>query len=218
MRLTPKDPDYLASMGIYMFKRKALFDLLTEDTREDFGKHLIPTQVKKGNVAAYIHEGYWEDIGTVASFYEANIALTTSTPPFNCFDEKWRIFTNTTSLPGARVYNSKINCSILSEGSIIDTAEVNQSIIGPRTIIGKGSSIHSSYLLGNDIHYTEQKFYIGTNCVINRAIIDKQVTIGNNVQLVNKNKLFHYDGEIVYIRDGIIVVPSGTTIPDGFSI
>lgn len=218
-----KKLDFLGSMGIYLFKRQALLDLLQQDSREDFGKHLIPTQVDKGNIAAYIHPGYWEDIGTVASFYQANMALTQPNPPFNCYDEDWRLYTGHNSLPGARVSNTHVTHSILCEGSTIAADEITGSIIGPRSIIQHGCIIRDSYLMGNDFFALNvetsqlpEKFQIGENCLIRRAIIDKHACLGNGVQLINKNKLDHYDSHNIYIRDGIIIVPRGATIPDGF--
>lgn len=220
-----KGLDYLGSMGIYLFKRKALIDLLNKDKREDFGKHLIPKMIKKGRTAAYIHQGYWEDIGTIASFYSANIAMTRPAPIFNCYDEVWPIFSKQASLPGARVQNAKINHSLLCEGAVLEETEVSHSIIGPRTLIKSGSKIHHSYIMGNEFFKTHEtnkrlpsQFHIGNNCIIKKAIIDRHACIGNNVQLVNKKKLSHYDGSNIYIRDGIIIVPQGASIPDNFII
>lgn len=217
--------NYLGSMGIYLFKRKALIDLLLKDPRDDFGKHLIPTQVAEGNTAAYIYKGYWEDIGTIESFYKANMALTERHPLFDCYNEERKIFTSHANLPGAKIFNSTVNSSIICEGAFVDAKEISHSIIGPRSHIQKGCIIRDSYLMGNDF-YTPQiasprlpkKLQIGENTIISKAIIDKHVFIGNDVQLINKNQLNHYDDDNVYIRDGIIVVPRGATIPDGFTL
>lgn len=213
----------LGSMGIYLFKRQALIDLLLNDSGQDFGKHLIPTQVAKGNAAAYIFNGYWEDIGTIESFYKANMALTGRQPLFNCYDEEKRIFTCPANLPGAKIFNTQINSSIICEGTFIEADEVNHSILGPRVIVRKGSIIHDSYLIGNDFYPSPRTssrlpvtFQIGENCIIRKAIIDKHVCVGNGVQLINKNKLAHLDKDNIYIRDGIIVVPRGASLPDGF--
>lgn len=215
--------DYLGSMGIYLFKRKALIDLLFKDPREDFGKHLIPTQVAEGNTAAYIYQGYWEDIGTIESFYKANMALTEREPLFNCYDEERRIFTSPTHLPGAKIFNTQVNRSIICEGAFVEADEVSHSIVGPRANIQKGTVVRDSYLMGNDFFAPQvasprlpEKFQIGEYCNIRKAIIDKHVCIGNGVQLINKNNLLHHDDDNVYIRDGIIVVPRGAIIPDGF--
>ena len=163
--------DYLANMGIYLFKRQALLDLLNEDPREDFGKHLIPTKLKQGNVAAFLYNGYWEDIGTIESFYKANIALTKENPEFKCYDEANPIYTSRYNLPGPKISNTFIYESIVCEGSIIEASEVTNSILGPRTVIRKGAIIKDSYLMGNDFYNPPmrntnrlpEEIYIGEN-------------------------------------------------------
>ena len=220
--LDKSDCPFLGSMGIYLFKREALRQLLEQDTREDFGKHLIPSKVRMGKAAAYLHEGYWEDIGTVGSFFNANMNLTRCTPTFNCHEEDWPIFSTRQNLPGARIHRTHIVDSIICEGSIVEADEVTNSILGPRTVVKKGSIIRNTYALGNDFYKPPihpgrlpGELHIGENCAIHNAILGKHVYL-NNVQLINKNKLDHYDGKHVYIRDGIIVVPCGTSLPDGF--
>jgi glucose-1-phosphate adenylyltransferase len=222
---TPFDEEkpYLASMGIYLFKREALFHLLEHDMREDFGKHLIPTQVAKGNSAAYMHHGYWVDIGTIESFYAANMNLLKPNPEFDLYDENHHIFANRSFLPGPKIIDTQISQSIISEGSFIEAAQIHNSILGPRLTIKKGTIIKDSYLIGNDFsqpriraHTLPDELYIGENCIIQKAIVDKHVKIGNGVKLINKNNLQHYNGEDVYIRDGIIVVPKGVTLPNDF--
>ncbi len=219
-----KEHLYLGSMGIYLFKRQALIDLLKNDVREDFGKHIIPGQVKNGNIAAFRYKGYWKDIGTIESFYEANMNLLDPKPEFILYNDQQPIFSHSTDLFPAKFINGRMSQSILCEGSMIDANEISHSIIGPRSIIQKGTTIRNSYLMGNDyfLKKINQSCHlpaspkIGLNCVIERAIIDKNVLIGDNVMLVNKKKLKHYDGPQVFIRDGIIVVARGATIPDGF--
>lgn len=218
-----KDANYLGSMGIYLFKRDALLKLLEEDPREDFGKHLIPTIIEQGNSVAHVFNGYWEDVGTIESFYNANIALTEVKPEFDCYDESKPIMTTRYNLPGPKILNTIINNSIICEGAIINADEITHSILGPRTIIKKGTVIHRSYLMGSDFYtppiHTDrlpEHLEIGENCVISKTIIDKHVCIGDRVQLINKNNLTNYNGDNIYIRDGIIVIPRGATIPDGF--
>lgn len=214
---------YLGSMGIYLFKREALLKLLHQDSREDFGKHLIPTKVAEGKTAAYVHDGYWEDIGTIESFYQANMALTGANPAFNCYDEANPIFASPYNLPGPKIYNTKVSNAIICEGAIVEAEEVTNSILGPRAMIKKGTVIRDSYIMGND-HYTPpirterlpEKLLIGENCLISKAIVDKHAFIGNGVQLINKEKHRDYDGDNVYVRDGIIIVPRGASLPDGF--
>ena len=226
---THGDREFLGSMGIYLFRRNALFELLLEDKRDDFGKHLIPSQVKKGRIAAFVHEGYWEDIGTIESFYTANLALNQESPPFAIHDEKNPLFTTPTHLPGPRFGNCQIRSSTICEGCIIDADEITNCIVGQRTVIKKGTIVRDSYLMGNDsFHYHNTSIsktalsplppspIIGEDCLIKKAIIDKDVCIGNRVQLVNKQGLTHFDGDPIYVRDGIIVVTKGAIIPDDF--
>ncbi len=217
---------YLGSMGIYLFKRSALFDLLKEDPREDFGKHLIPTKVKLGKVAAFIHNGYWEDIGTIESFYRANLNLTNDYPDFDYYNEANPLFTTRYNLPAPKISQAKINKSIICEGSIVQAKEVSQSILGPRTVIKKGSMIKDTYIMGNDFYHPPirhmnklpEHLFIGEHCLIKKAIIDKNVFIGNHVQLINRDNLTHFNGDNIYIRDGVIVVPRGATIPDHYCL
>ena len=213
---------YLGSMGIYIFKRRALIDLLNEDPREDFGKHLIPTQLKKGKAFSFIYDGYWEDIGTIKSFYDANIALCNTKCGLKTYDERNPIFTNAHHLPGAKIKNTKITESIICEGSIIEADEITNSMIGLRSRIKKGCKIRNSILLGNSTYSNPKKqdsldvFEVLENTLIENAIIDERVKIGKNVKLINKNKLKEYDSDKLYVRDSIIVVTSNTYIEDGF--
>jgi glucose-1-phosphate adenylyltransferase len=215
--------NYLGSMGIYLFKRDSLISLLESDLRDDFGKHLIPNQVNKGKVSAFIHDGYWEDIGTIDAFYHANMALNLDNPPFSIYDEGKPIFSTPCFLPGARVYQCQVNNSTLCEGSLIWAEEISNSLLGQNTIIRKGTIVQDSYIMGNDTpsyknrqSHNNEIYSIGEDCFIKKAIFDKNVTIGNRVQLTNRQKLKTYDSMNVFIRDGIIVVPKGATIPNDF--
>lgn len=223
---------HLGSMGIYLFKRQALFELLHQDPREDFGKHLIKTQMKKGDVHAFLYEGYWEDIGTIESYYHANLALTLPEKDKKqgllCYDENHIIMTKVYRLPGAKFMNAIIQNSLVCEGSIIEAREISHSILGVRTVVGKGTIIRDSIIMGNE--YYERKSLlsgeavdrpsIGENCVIQKAIIDENVKIGKGVKLLNQANHINYDspsGEpSVCVRDGIIVIPRGTHLPNGF--
>jgi len=216
---------HLGSMGIYLFKRDVLFDLLDKQRGDDFGKHLIPHKVSLGNSYAFIFDGYWEDIGTIGSFYEANIALTKPFPKFNCYDEVNPIYTAAHQLPAPKIFDTKIIHSIICEGSIIEAKEIENSILGFRSIVRKGSVIRDSYIMGNDDyrppvgdspHYPE-KVEIGEDCLIEKAIVDKNVCLGKGVRLINERGLQHYDGDHLYVRDGIIVVTRGACFPDGFT-
>lgn len=217
---------YLGSMGIYLFKRKALFELLTSDFRQDFGKHLIPTAIQSKKVAAFLYSGFWEDIGTIESFYNANISLTRDDSPFNLSNEIRPIFSRQCDLTPAKLSNTRTDQSIFCEGSNVKAEEIKNSIIGPRSVIGKGTIIHDSYVLGNDYYSSTKRDYfclpelpiIGDDCILKRVIVDKNVRIGNGVQLINRENVKNYDGENIFIRDGIIIVSRGATIPDRYVI
>lgn len=217
---------FLGSMGIYLFKRKALVELLQKDTRADFGKHLIPTLVEsKSAIAAYIYDGYWEDIGTVESFYNANIRLTEPHPPFDLHHETRPIFSSRYPLPPSRIHCQEIMHTIVCDGGMIEANSISHSILGPRTVIGLGTTISHSYIMGNDYYEGSHRDHhklplvpqIGKNCLIHKAIIDKNVSLGNGVQLLNKRKLVSYQDEHLFVRDGIIIVPRGATLPDGYT-
>ncbi|MBF5050990.1 Glucose-1-phosphate adenylyltransferase [Candidatus Clavichlamydia salmonicola] len=219
------DKPFLGSLGIYLFRKDVLEDLLAEDDREDFGKHLIQTQIQKNNVFAYIHNGYWADVGTIKSYYNANMALTThpqsNIDAFSCYNEEGMIFSKHHHLPGAVISNAIIKSSLLCEGSVIETAEVCDSIVGIRSVVRKNSQIHNSLILGNG-SYSASPIYssigIGQDCYIKKAIIDENASIGNGVQLVNKQGHQEYDcpnGYLV-VRDGVVIVPRGTVIPNNY--
>ena len=211
-------PRFLGSMGIYVFKREALVDLL-QQKGDDFGLHLIPLQIKKGKTFSYIYEGYWVDIGTVASFHKANLDLLGRVSCLNVYDEERPIYTKSQKLPGPFIQNSQIENSIISEGCMIEEGEIHKSVIGLRSIVQKGTKIYNSILMGNPSYSppsSPKKFSIGKNCLIKNSIIDEQVHIGNNVQLVNKENLKQFDGNGIYIRDGIIIVAAGADLPDNF--
>ncbi len=218
--------NYLGSMGIYLFKRQTLFDLLSKDTREDFGKHLISTQMQEGDVHAYLYDGYWEDIGTIESYYNANLALTQASPDLKWYDEESRIITKRYNLPGVQISGCEVTSALICEGSVIEAKEITHSVVGVRSIIGKGSVIRDSILIGNE-YYERPALVsgevapppaIGKQCHLERVIIDENVTIGDGVTLINQKGHKHYDapdGRVV-VRDGIIIVPRGTCIPDHY--
>lgn len=180
--------------------------------------------MQQGNIGAYVHDGYWEDIGTIESFYEANIALTQKCPPFNLYDEAFPIATTHSYLPGTRLFNTAVSDSIICEGSYIEAESISNSIVGQRSIIKKGTKIADTYIMGNDFyhlphsdsHGLPDRLVIEEGCTIKRAILDKNVFIGKGAQLINKNNLQSYDGAGIFIRDGIIVVQRGATIAPGF--
>lgn len=210
---SPKKPTWLGSMGIYVFKREALVELLQIDERDDFGYHLITTAVQKSNAFAFVYQGYWEDIGTIASYYEANLIMTGANPQgLNTYDEKNPIYARPTYLPGPKIQSTKITQSIICDGCIIEADEISHSIIGLKSYIQRGTIIRDTVMMGNHLPYAG----IGENCLIEKAIIDEHVRIGRGVQLINQSKRQNYDGEGIFIRDGIIIVTAGTILPDHF--
>jgi len=218
------EKSYLGSMGIYVFRREALKTLLEQDLRADFGFHLIDTAVKKEKTYAFMYNGYWEDIGTISSYYEANLMLTRPHQGLNTYDESNPIYTQPTCLPGPKIRSTRITQSILCEGSVIEAAEISHSVIGLRSHIREGTVIRDTVMMGNHLYMPpvregrsmHEEFWVGKDCVIEKAIIDEHVQIGNNVHLTNVKKLQSYDGTGVFIREGIIIVTAGAKIPDGF--
>jgi glucose-1-phosphate adenylyltransferase len=217
---------YLASMGIYVFRRDALLSLL-EEKGNDFGHHLIPVECAKGGTYAYIYNGYWVDIGTIASLYEANMTLLKQKHCLETYNEATPIYTKPHNLPSPLLIDTQVNRSFISQGAIIEAEEIDHSILGIRCRIGKGTKVRHSILMGHQyysapLHQSPplpRNFMVGENCIIEKAIIDEHTCIGNNVKLVNKKKLENYDGdEGVCIRDGIIIVTSGTQLPDNFTL
>jgi glucose-1-phosphate adenylyltransferase len=219
-----KNTSYLGSMGIYVFKREALISLLGQDKRDDFGYHLINTAVKKRKTSAFLYCGYWEDIGTVSSYYEANLVLTRSLEGLNTYDEKNPIYTRPTFLPGPKIKRTQITQSIICEGCVIEAEEITNSVIGLRSHIKRGTIIRDTVMLGNHFYMppllegkpAEQDYWIGEDCLIEKAILDEHVQIGNGVKLINKKKHKHYDGDGIFVRDGIIIITAGTKIPNHF--
>lgn len=224
--IEPKGREYIASMGIYIFNRNVIQDVLKDDTNVDFGKDIIPKSIAKRTVSAYFFDGYWEDIGTIRSFYSANIALTDISPEFNFYDEQAPIYTNRRHLPSTKVNSSSVRSSILAEGSIIDDSELDRTIVGIRSIISNGSRVYQSVLMGADFYESDSlrsenakagipNVGIGEKCLIQNAIIDKNARIGDNAVIANTKNLDSFDADNYYIRDGIVIVPKDATIlPD----
>ncbi|QVE48688.1 glucose-1-phosphate adenylyltransferase [Chlamydia crocodili] len=223
-KLDPQYGNFLGNMGIYLFRRESLFQLLLEEQGDDFGKHLIQAQMKRGSVKAFLYDGYWTDIGTIESYYEANIALTQKPRPqvrgLNCYDDRGMIYSKNHHLPGTIVTDSMISNSLLCEGAVIDSSNVSYSVVGIRGVIGKNSIIDHSIVMGNDRYGSSNQHAlgIGDNCEIYKTIIDENCRIGNGVKLTNIQGHRDYDspdGKLV-VRDGIIIIPRGTRIPDNY--
>ncbi len=222
-----KGKDYLASMGIYIFKKGVLSDMLKRyDDKDDFGKEIIPLFLKEGKkTCSFLYDGYWEDIGDIGSFYDSNIALTEPLPDFNLFDPHNVIFTRPRLLSPSKIWDTHIKSSIIAEGSILNADLIEKSVIGIRTRIGSGTKVKYSYVMGNDyyenldqINASENPMGIGDNCYIERAIIDKHAHIGNNVRIVGHPDLEEVQTEAYSIRKGIVVVNKGAVIPSNTTI
>ena len=213
---------FLASMGIYIFKKKRLIELLKNHDGLDFGKDIIPHQLKTGKKSSsFIYKGYWEDIGTVESFYLANLALINGHLALDLYDDKKPIFAQPNHFPSARINHGNVESSIICEGSIVEEATIKKSLIGPRVYIGKNCKIENSILMGNPISdqltcWSLKKFTVGENTHLKNVIVDEYAEIGENVILSNDKNIDHYDGDGIFIRDKIIVVASGKKIPDNY--
>lgn len=223
---------YIASMGIYVFKKDVLIKLLKENLeRTDFGKEIIPNSADHYNVQAYLFSGYWEDIGTIEAFYEANMALTQQPyPPFSFYDEKAPIYTRPRYLPPTKLLDCHIKESIIAEGCILKDCSITHSVLGVRTRIESGCVIEDTMIMGADYYQSLAERSSGSGCstdkvplgigketTIRRAIIDKNAHIGCNVQIINKDRVQEAERENLgfFIRSGIVVVLKGATIPDG---
>jgi glucose-1-phosphate adenylyltransferase len=222
---------YLASMGIYIFNRKVLFDLLQQEKRDatDFGKEIIPDSINHYKVISYQYDAYWTDIGNIYSFFEANLALTLDMPPFNLFDNNKMVYSRARMLPPAKVSGTTIEQTIIAEGSIIHANKIVNSVIGIRSRIGTGSNIVSCYIIGNDFYETIEeiahnyqkgipKLGIGERCNLTNVIVDKDCRIGNDVNIVGGSHLPDADHSLFTIKDGIVVVKKGAVILDGFEL
>ncbi len=231
--LTPEQAEqepYIASMGIYIFKKDVLIKLLNESPeRTDFGKEIIPDSAKDHNVQAYLFDDYWEDIGTIEAFYNANLALTKQPQPaFSFYDEEAPIYTRARYLPPTKLLDCQITESMVSEGCILKNCRIQNSVLGVRTRVEAGSVVDNSLIMGSDFYqgFDERKHSlnngkvplgIGQNTTIRRAIVDKNAHIGNNVQIINKDNVQEADKENqgFYIRSGIVVVLKNAVISDG---
>jgi len=217
--------DYLASMGIYVFNRKVLYDLLQGNERTDFGKEIIPQSINNHKVLSYQYEGYWEDIGTIPSFFEANLELTDDIPKFNLFDKN-HIYTRSRMLPPSKISGSKLTRAIIADGCIINASEITRSVIGIRARIGFDTIIESCYIMGSDNYQTLEQIAqsrengtpimgIGDRCHIKNAIIDKNCYIGNDVKINCGEPLPNGDYDKYTVMDGIVVLKKRAVIPDG---
>jgi len=232
----PQDPDLidelseiidgekkvLASMGIYIFNKEALAEVLKIEGH-DFGKNIIPHSIETLKTTAFRFQGYWEDIGSIRTFFESSIALTKENPDFSFYNKENPIYTRQRFLPGSEIRGAKIDHSIISEGCKIGNAQLKDSIIGIRSIIGDGVKLDRTYFMGADLYDDDDSDIIipmgvGENSTLLNVIADKNVRIGKNVHLINKDGLKEYRSETVIIKEGIIIIPKNVTIPDNFEI
>ncbi|MDP4213665.1 MAG: glucose-1-phosphate adenylyltransferase [Bacteroidota bacterium] len=222
---------YLASMGIYIFNRQLLQDLLQNEyvTATDFGKEILPQSLGKYKVISYQYDGYWTDIGNIYSFFEANLGLTNDIPDFNLFDNNNSIYTRARMLPPAKISGTTLEKTIIAEGCIINASRIENSVIGIRTRIGSGTTIVSSYLMGIDFYETIEEIEhdknhglpsvgIGSRCYVRNAIVDKNCRIGDDVRINGGSHLENTDHSLYTVKDGIVVIKKGAVLPNGFVI
>ncbi len=219
------DDRLLGSMGIYVFNRKVLIDLL-DNTLADFGRHIIPSAISTHRVFSYVFQGYWEDIGTIRAFFEASLQLTADLPRFNFFDMTAPIFSRPRFLPASKINGAQIDHAIVSDGCIISHADVAHSILGIRSIVKPQSYLYRTVMMGSDFYEREQSIHenaaagrppigIGANTRIENAIIDKNARIGNQVVITPAGKPENVDHAMYYVRDGIVIIPKNGVVPDG---
>ncbi len=219
--------DYLASMGIYIFNRDLLTQLMENPDTNDFGKEIIPQAIDEHKTLSYQYEGYWTDIGNIDSFFEANIGLTADIPQFDLYDKKKRIYTHARMLPTTKLAGTMLEKAVIAEGCIISAAKIEQSVIGIRSRIGDESTVINTYMMGCDRYETleqienkqiETLMGIGERCFIKNAIIDKNCRIGNDVRINGGKHLEDKETDTYFIKEGIVVVKKGATIPNGYVI
>lgn len=218
-RNVPADKPFVASMGIYVFSRDVLHEVLARDRAVDFGREIIPHALSSHRVQAHFYNGYWADVGTVSSFYDANLMLTKHGAAFNFFHPTRPIYTRPRFLPATQIHKSTIDESLVSEGSYIDNdCTITGSVVGIRTVVRPNATISRSVLLGADFYeeaFGDIPMGIGKNAVLDRVIVDKNARIGDDVRLVNERNIQHADGDGYHIRSGIIIVPKGGVVKNG---
>ena len=217
---------YLASMGIYVFNRELLIELMDTKNSKDFGKEIISQAIHEHKVVSYQYEGYWTDIGNIQSFYEATLALTDDIPEFNLFNNSKHIYTRPRLLPPSKISGTTLEKTLTAEGCIIQASRIENSVIGIRSRIGKDTVIVNSYVMGNDYYQDLDEIKnnlnngivmgIGDRCYLNRCIVDKNCLIGNDVSINGDNLKQDIDNELYSVKDGIVVIKKGVVIPDGF--
>ncbi len=213
----PGDKSFLASMGIYVFNTEVLMKALDNED-EDFGKNVIPSLAKSNKMVCFPFDGYWEDVGTIKSFFNANMEWSRGEGIAKSFQGEYSLITRSRQLPPTRLESGTIKRSLIADGCHISADSIEDSIIGVRTRVGLQSTIKDSIIMGNDFYDEDAPFTIGNNCVINKAIIDKNVKIGDRVRIENVNNVQEHDHECYTIRSGIVVIPKGAVLPDDMVI
>jgi len=217
---------YLASMGIYMFGRDTLQTAIEDPKLVDFGRHVIPRAIGEMRVQAHFFQGYWEDVGTIAAYYQANLDLCESVPPFDFHDATRPVYTHPRFLPSTKIEDCTLRSALVSDGCILMGAEIERSVIGIRSRVGHGTHIRESLILGADFYESIDEIEraegrgvppvgIGRDCVIERAIVDKNARVGRGVRIVNEAGHQEADGDGYYVRDGIVFIPKEGVVPDG---
>jgi glucose-1-phosphate adenylyltransferase len=219
---------YLASMGIYLFKREVLFEMLNAPPlATDFGREIFPRSIKTHRVQAHLFDDYWEDLGTVKAYHEANLALASNDPPFNFHSPEGVIYTRMRYLPASRLIGATLDQCLISDGCVIQAGtRIERTVIGVRSRIGRNAVVRDCVIIGADRFETDAEraqnrqrglpdLVVGDNCVVERAILDKDVRIGNNVRIVNRKGVSEEEGDNYVIRDGIVVIPRGSIVRDG---
>lgn len=219
--------NHLASMGIYIFNKELLVELMNETETVDFGKEIIPQNIHKHKTLSYQFEGYWTDIGNIESFFEANLGLTDDIPEFDLYNSSKKIYTHARMLPTTKISGTILNKAVIADGCLINAANIDRSVIGIRSRIGSGTKVSNTYMMGSDSYQTLNDLSerdtkipmgIGENCTINNAILDKNCCIGNNVKINGHSQLEDRETDTFFIKEGIVVIKKGAIIPDGFEI
>lgn len=222
-----QDRNYLASMGIYIFNRELLIELMNDPSTNDFGKEIIPQSIKDHKTLSYQYEGYWTDIGNIDSFFEANLGLTDNIPKFDLYNKSKKIYTRARMLPTTKIAGTMLEKTVIAEGCIISAAKIEQSVIGIRSRIGKDSTIINTYMMGSDYYETLEEIEsnkinvlmgIGERCFIKNAIVDKNCRIGDDVKINGGKHLQDTETDMYVIKDGIVVIKKGAVIPVGYNI
>jgi glucose-1-phosphate adenylyltransferase len=223
------DGGFLGSMGIYLFDRAVLEDVLGTSKDPDFGHHILPQLLGRRRLYAYRFDGYFEDVGTIRSFYNANLLLTDPLPRFNFYEPMAPIYTHARFLPGSKIDDCLLIRSLVTEGCILNHCRIERSVVGIRARIERGASVKESIVMGADYYQVPEVINedfargtppigIGEGAVVERAIIDKNARIGRGARIVNRNGKDHEDAESYFIRDGIVVIPKHAVVPDGAEI